>query len=176
MTVGIRSATEPDAAPLARLAAATFALACPPGTAPAAIEEFIATKLSEERFTEYLRDPARDIRLAENDGTPAGYTMLIFGEPDDTDVAASIAVRPTAELSKVYVLGDHHGAGVAAPLMAATLDAARLRGAAGIWLGVNKLNARAIRFYEKSGFVIVGSKTFRLGPELHHDHVMERSL
>jgi diamine N-acetyltransferase len=60
--------------------------------------------------------------------------------------------------------------------MAATLDAARSRGAAGVWLGVNQRNARAIRFYEKCGFSVVGAKTFDLGPEVHHDHVMERSL
>ncbi|MET0480415.1 MAG: GNAT family N-acetyltransferase, partial [Mycetocola sp.] len=62
------------------------------------------------------------------------------------------------------------------PLMQATLDAARGTGAAGIWLGVNQENARAVRFYEKSGFAIVGEKTFHLGPELHTDFVMERAL
>ncbi|MFT2817222.1 N-acetyltransferase family protein [Leifsonia sp. A12D58] len=176
MTVTIRQAQPSDAPELAVLAAATFALACPPGTAPESIAEFIATTLSEERFGQYLVDPTRDIRLAEHDGSAAGYTMLVFGEPVAADVAAAITVRPTVELSKVYVLGDRHGAGIAAPLMAATLDAARERSAHGIWLGVNAQNARAIRFYEKSGFDIVGQKTFMVGPELHHDHVMERSL
>ena len=176
MTVTIRQAQPSDAAELASVAAATFALACPPGTAPESIAEFIASTLSEERFGHYLVDPTRDIRLAEHDGAAAGYTMLVFGEPAAADVAAAISIRPTFELSKVYVLSDRHGVGIAAPLMTATLDAARERGALGIWLGVNAQNARAIRFYEKSGFAIVGKKTFMVGPELHHDHVMERAL
>ena len=176
MTVTIRHAQPSDAAELATLAAATFALACPPGTAPESIAEFIAGTLSEERFAGYLADPTRDIRLAEHDGVAAGYTMLVFGEPAAADVAAAISIRPTAELSKVYVLSDRHGAGIAAPLMAATLDAARERGALGIWLGVSAQNARAIRFYEKSGFAIVGTKTFMVGPEPQLDHVMERAL
>ncbi|MET1053382.1 MAG: GNAT family N-acetyltransferase, partial [Mycetocola sp.] len=37
-------------------------------------------------------------------------------------------------------------------------------------------NARAVRFYEKSGFAIVGNKTFRLGSSLEHDFVMEQAL
>jgi GNAT superfamily N-acetyltransferase len=176
MTVEVRAAHTEDAAALAALAAVTFALACPPGTSPDAIEEFVLTHLSEERFGGYLADPARDIRLALDRHTPAGYTMLVFGEPADADVADAVTFRPTVELSKVYVHGDHHGAGIAAPLMAATLAAARARGAAGVWLGVNKRNGRAIRFYEKSGFSVVGGKTFLVGPELHHDHVMERAL
>lgn len=176
MTLTIRAAEPTDAAELATLAAATFELACPPGTAPESITAFIAENLSEENFERYLADPHRDIRLAHLDGEPTGYTMLVFGEPGDTDVAAAISLRPTVELSKVYVLGHHHGAGIAAPLMLATLDAARTGGMAGMWLGVNQHNARAIRFYEKSGFARAGVKKFMVGPELHHDFVMERSL
>lgn len=176
MSVSVRQAGPADAAALARVAAATFALACPPGTAPESIDEFIGQHLSQERFAGYLADPDRDIRLAFDDSEPVGYTMLLFGEPHDAGVAAAITHRPSVELSKVYVLGRHHGAGVAAALMSATLEAARLRGATGVWLGVSQLNARARRFYEKSGFAVVGTKTFLVGQELNDDFVMEQAL
>lgn len=176
MTVTIRAAGPADAPALARLAAATFPLACPPGTSAGSIAQFIAAHLSAECFAGYLADPDRDIRLALDDELAAGYTMLVLGEPQDPVVAAALTHRPTAELSKVYLLGDRHGAGLAAALLAATLDVARARGAAGVWLGVNQHNARAIRFYQKSGFAIVGAKTFTVGAELHHDHVMERAI
>ncbi|MDQ4137674.1 MAG: GNAT family N-acetyltransferase, partial [Actinomycetota bacterium] len=39
----------------------------------------------------------------------------------------------------------------------------------------NQHNARANRFYEKSGFRTVGTKRFRVGAELHHDFVRERA-
>jgi GNAT superfamily N-acetyltransferase len=165
-----------DVATLAGLAAATFALACPPGTSPQAIEQFISANLSEECFERYLADPNREIRLALDGDVAAGYTMLVFGEPRDEDVAAAITKRPTVELSKVYVLGRHHGEGIAAPLMESTIEAARARNVAGMWLGVNQRNARAGRFYQKSGFEVVGEKTFMVGPELHHDYVMEQAL
>lgn len=165
-----------DAARVSRLAELTFALACPPGTATTAIERFIADHLAEEHFRRYLADADRQVIVAEHDAGAVGYTMLVHGEPKDDDAAASISLRPSVELSKFYVLKDHHGGGVAAPLMESTLDAARERGAAGVWLGANRRNERAIRFYTKSGFSIVGSKTFHVGPELHHDHVLEREL
>jgi diamine N-acetyltransferase len=176
MTVEVRAASASDADSLAELAAVTFALACPPGTTQADIEQFVAANLSPQHFETYIADPGRDIRFALRDGVPVGYTMLVFGEPYDADVAAAISVRPTVELSKVYVHGEHHGAGVAAPLMATTLDVARSTGAAGVWLGVNQQNARAIRFYEKSGFTAVGTKTFLVGSVLHNDYVMELTL
>jgi GNAT superfamily N-acetyltransferase len=114
--------------------------------------------------------------IAEVDGEPAGYTMLVAGEPHDPDAAASITARPTIELSKCYVLPEHHGAGVATGLMAASIEAARARGAAAVWLGVNQQNARANRFYEKSGFVRVGMKKFLVGERWEDDFVRERLL
>ena len=169
-------ATPDDAARVSRLAELTFALACPPGTAPSAIERFIVDNLTVDHFRRYLRDPARQVIVADSDGEAVGYTMLVHGEPADEDVAVAISLRPSVELSKVYVLEGHHGTGIASPLMESTLDAARERGAAGVWLGVNQHNERAIRFYTRNGFAIVGSKTFSVGPELHNDHVLEREL
>jgi ribosomal protein S18 acetylase RimI-like enzyme len=102
--------------------------------------------------------------------------MLVAGEPADDDVRRALSLRPTAELSKIYVLPGHHGAGVSRLLMEAALDAARRRGAAGAWLGVNQLNERAQRFYRKSGFDPVGTKRFLVGARYEDDYVFERPL
>ena len=170
----VRIAGAADAVALAEVAAATFALACPPGTKQEDIEDFIASNLSRVSFDGYLADSNRTLLLAELDGNPVGYTMLVFGEPADPDVAAAVTLRPTAELSKCYVLPVHHGGGIASALVERSLLEASARGAAGVWLGVNQQNARANRFYEKSGFRIVGTKRFRVGAEWHDDFVRER--
>jgi len=176
MVTTVRQATVVDAAALHELAAATFPMACPPGTPQADIDDFIAHHLSRDDFSAYLTDPDRSLLLAEVDGRAAGYTMLIVGEPIDPDVARAITVRPTAELSKCYVRSEQHGAGLAATLMAATLQAAWELGVASVWLGVNQQNERAFRFYQKSGFVVVGTKHFHLGDREEDDHVLEHIL
>jgi len=171
MTVDVRIAGPDDAALLHRLAAATFALACPPGTTAEAIADFVATNLSEQRFSAYLADPARDLLVVSLDGTPVGYSMLVAEDPSDADVARVVTLRPTVELSKVYLLAESHGTGASAELMRASIDVARARGAASVWLGVNQHNARANRFYEKNGFVNVGVKHFMVGGKLEDDFV-----
>jgi ribosomal protein S18 acetylase RimI-like enzyme len=45
-----------------------------------------------------------------------------------------------------------------------------------VWLGVNQENQRAQRFYAKHGFVVSGTKTFRLGEGVENDYVMVRPL
>jgi len=176
--VTVRPAVPADAAALSEVAAATFALACPPSTTEEAIADFIATSLSEAAFARYLADPQRTILIAEHaPGEPLdGYTMLVEGDPADPDVAAVVRVRPTAELSKIYVREGSHGRGTASELMTRTLDAARDRHAVGIWLGTNQENVRAQRFYAKHGFERVGTKRFKLGDQYEDDFVFERPL
>lgn len=175
MDVEVRPAGPDDAGVLADVAAATFALACPPHITAEAIATFIADVLSRECFERYLADPERDLFVSSDGGLVTGYTMVVHGEPADPDVRAALTLRPTAELSKIYVLPDHHGAGTSRLLMAAAIEAARVRGAVGVWLGVNQLNERAQRFYVKSGFARVGTKRFLVGDRYEDDYVFERS-
>jgi GNAT superfamily N-acetyltransferase len=176
MSISVRRADAGDSEALARVAAATFPLACPPHTTDEAKADFIATHLSRANFDDYLADPARDILLAEIEGEVVGYTMLVFAEPTDPDVAGALTTRPSIELSKFYVMAGHHGQGIAGVLMKETLDAARRRSAAAVWLGVNEENARANRFYEKNGFEKVGTKRFLVGDNYEDDFVRELVL
>jgi len=167
----IRPAITDDAALLHEIAAVTFPLACPPETLPESIEAFIGKHLSVDAFATYLADPERDLFLGSIGGTLSGYTMVVYGEPSDADVAASVALRPTAELSKCYALPEAHGTGLAAAIVASSADAARTRGAKSLWLGVNQQNVRARRFYEKCGFFVGGTKKFLVGQRYGDDFV-----
>ena len=174
--VTIRIAAPEDVDRLAFVAAVTFPLACPPHTTREDAATFIMEHLSVDSFRGYLADPDRLLYLAEESGRAIGYTMVVFGEPHDPDVAAAITLRPASELSKCYVLPGHHGKGVAARLMQTSIDAARDRGAVGIWLGVNEENQRAQKFYTKSGFTRVGTKRFLVGGNWEDDFVYEQAL
>ncbi|CAN5629597.1 GNAT family N-acetyltransferase [soil metagenome] len=177
MVVQVTPAVEADLAELAGVAALTFPLACPAASQPDDIAAFIAANLSEPRFAEYVTDPTRAVLVAraETSGVRIlGYAMTIDGVPDDPDVQAAVPLRPAVELSKMYVLPDSHGGTVSAALLLATLERANAAGAASVWLGVNQQNVRAQRFYGKHGFVVGGTKTFRLGSGIEQDYVMTR--
>jgi len=176
MSPTIRKATADDAGRLAALAAVTFPLACPPSSSPEDIATHVANTLSESHFQAYLTDPDVTVLVIDDDGSLRGYSLLVNGQAQDPDVVAALTLAPSVELSKCYVHPEHHGLGAAAELMHASLQAAAAAGGAGVWLGVNSQNARAIRFYEKSGFRKVGSKSFRLGTAVEHDFVLERPL
>jgi len=165
-----------DAHRVSVLARKTFPLACPPGTTRENIELFCDTKLSAEAFEGYLADPQIRLWLATAEDEPAGYVMSVSGEPTNPVVAGAVTMRPTVEISKIYVLASAQGSGVAGQLMSVAVDDAREKSASSVWLGVNQHNERANRFYERQGFVIVGERSFQVGAGFEDDFVREKVL
>ncbi len=157
-----RRATPADAQTLAALAARTFPLACPPHTPPDAMAEHIATQLSPARFREHMAAGAEFYLIGDE-----AYLMLAFDRPPiDTDWQ-----RPL-EVKRIYVDAHAHGSGLAGQLMEVAFERARQDHHDWLWLGTNKENQRAIRFYEKCGFRIVGERTFFVAETPESDYVL----
>ena len=172
----VRLAGRGDAVMLHLLAAATFPLACAPGTPAADIAAHIAENLSVEKFRARLESDRRTLFIVEISGTPAGYAMLSHSTALSPEVEALLTQTPTFELSKFYLLAGRHGSGLADRLMVAVLDAARDRGAASVWLGADPGNSRANSFYDKYHFERRGLKKFRVGSRLEDDVIRELVL
>ncbi|MGB7405039.1 MAG: GNAT family N-acetyltransferase [Pacificimonas sp.] len=110
--------------------------------------------------------------LAEEDrGAPVGYAFTT--EPDLPEIETRSG---DVEVKKIYVLSRWHGTGVGSALMAVAADKARRDGASRLLLGVYARNGRAIRFYQKSGFSIAGSRRFLVGDTYYDDVIMARDL
>ena len=174
--MSISRALPADAHRVSALAIETFPLACPPGTTQENIDQFCATKLSPTSFDAYLADPRVQVWFASHEDDLLGYVMSVSGEPDDLVIAKAISARPTVEISKIYVLANAHGSGVAQQLMSVAVENARAEGAQSVWLGVNQLNERANTFYERNGFLVVGERRFQVGDSLEEDFVREKVL
>ena len=158
------------------LAAATFPLACAPGTPADDIAAHVAENLSVERFKERLESDRRTLFIAEVGSTPAGYAMISHSTAIPDEITAMLTRSPSFELSKFYLLAGRHGSGLANKLMDAALDAARDRGAASVWLGADPVNSRANSFYDRYGFERRGIKKFRIGSGWADDVIRELVL
>lgn len=118
-----------------------------------------------------LADPAARFHLAIEDGQILGYAKLIqpFLDPALLDAGA-------LQLSQLYVVADRHGAGIAPRLMDWTTDTARAADAPALFLTVWEGNARALRFYQRRGFVHVGDYAFQTGTQVDRDLIMRLPL
>ena len=172
MNCVVRAATPSDAAHMAAIGAATFALGDSPSTPRADLDAYVQSELTAARFTEHLQNPSIAAYVADVDGEPAGYLML---RSDGRAACIASSKRPL-RLWRIYVLSEFHGAGVAAALMQTAFEHARVMTCDVLWLGVSEHNARGQAFYRKHGFVVVGDEQFHVGAGAHHDVIMARAL
>ena len=166
-----RRATPDDAPAIAQFGERTFRATFARFNTPRDMDAYVSATYGVERQRCEIADPARAYLLAEVDGALAGFALLQEGRLPACDVG------PTpVELARFYVDQPWQGRGVAHVLMRAVEDEARARGGLTLWLGVWEHNERAIRFYERVGFVDIGSQPFVLGTDVQTDRVMARPL
>ena len=161
-----------DAARISAFAARVFHESFAADNDPGDMAAYMASAFTPERQRDELADPANTWVLAESDGELVGYALIKRGE----DAPECVTVKPSAELSRLYVDRRWHGAGIAQRLMNGALEDAWDRRARGLWLGVWEHNVRAVRFYAKHGFVDIGSHEFVLGSDVQTDRVMWRRI
>lgn len=146
--------------------------------------ETFAAQNSEENFNQYLEEAFSSKRLSDElldshsefyfavlQGAVIGYLKLNFG-PSQTDLKDNKAV----EVERIYVLQAHQGKKVGQLLLDFVIKVAGKAGAKYVWLGVWEENPKAIRFYQKNGFVEFDRHIFRLGDDEQTDLMMKLSL
>ena len=169
--VRIRNATPADAALVSELALRIFMDTFAAQNKPGDIAKHVAQRYSVEIQRDELNDPSLTYLIAEVDGIAAGFAMI--GGPRSE--SCSNFAKPI-ELFRFYVDKSWHGKGVALPLMQACYEEALRRGGETICLSVWEHNPRAIRFYEKIGYVKSGTQPYVLGDDVQTDWVMAREI
>ncbi|MFD1033984.1 GNAT family N-acetyltransferase [Sphingomonas hankookensis] len=169
MTPSLRDATVADAALLASIGAQTFVETFGHLYAADDLAAFL-TNHTPAKWTTELTDPRFHVVLAMAGNDAVGYAKL--GPP-------SLPFEPSGkpiELRQFYLRRQAQGTGIAATLMEHMLAKARATGADELFLSVFVDNHRARRFYERYGFVRVGTYDFMVGNHRDEDDVMRVAL
>ncbi|MBL7712345.1 MAG: GNAT family N-acetyltransferase [Chitinophagaceae bacterium] len=135
------------------------------------MSKYLAEGFAAEKLNAELNDPGSAFYFALCDDQVIGYLKLNFGNAQ-TDLKDSNAL----EIERIYVLQDFHGKQVGQLLYEKAVETAQQADADYIWLGVWEENPRAIRFYEKNGFVAFDKHIFVLGDDKQTDILMKRQL
>lgn len=101
-----------------------------------------------EKISNSLKKPSNYYFLAYFEKIPVGYAKVKINS-----TTPEIQAESPAQLQKLYVLQDFIPRKVGAPLMQTVLEILEVQSSDLLWLVVLQSNVRAIRFYEKFGFV-----------------------
>ncbi len=153
--VTITLATIKDAQIVADLGSKTFVESHGYSASESDIEDYVNEKFSLEACKLELQEPNNIYHLIYCDGLPVGYSKIVLN-------SSFLNVQGTniTKLERIYILSDYHGFGIGEKLFEFNLDLSKKNKQSGMWLFVWTENDRAINFYTKLGFTIVGSHDF----------------
>jgi len=165
--VTIRPASSSDATMLTAIAERTFRDTFAADNSEEDIDLHCRRNFSTEIQGGEISDPQLITLLTEVAGELVGFAQLRLARS-----ASCINSDNPAELNRIYVSSEWHGRGVARELMRAVFAAAARAGSDCIWLGVWERNLKAIAFYRKCGFRVVGDHPFVLGRDRQRDLIL----
>lgn len=132
------------------------------------IESFTSKNYCKNAFTEELLDLANSYHLIYFNNEVAGYSKIVCNTPN-----INIKEQNITKLDRLYLLKAFYNKNLGSKLFDFNINVSKNNQQKGIWLAVWVENFRAIRFYEKKGFKIVGDYSFKLSnTHSNPNHIM----
>ena len=165
--IAIRNGVLSDALVLSKVAARLFHQTYEGEMPSKNLESYVAEDFCFDQQLAELQNLNVTTLLVENAGELVGYAQVRRKAiPVETDSNVTI------ELWRIYLDKFSQNLGIGKALLSKVGEVARSMPGDQIWLGVWEQNLKAISFYEKHGFCVVGSQKFNIGSEIHNDLVM----
>ena len=153
----IVKAEEKDFKLLADIAKLSFIESHGHSAGPADINDYVTKNFNDDVFKDELRDPKNIYHIIYHKKLAAGYSKIIFNAAHP-----NIQIRNVTKLERLYLLKEFYGLKVGFELFNFIRELSKNNNQAGMWLFTWKENRRAIEFYKKAGFIVIGSYDFKL--------------
>lgn len=135
------------------------------------MQDYLDKNFSTQKLTQELNNPCSSFYIAQSGGQIIGYLKINWAQ-SQTEINDDKAL----EIERIYVLQECFGKQIGLLLYQQALQIAQDKNMEYIWLGVWEHNPRAIRFYEKNGFVAFDKHIFRVGTDDQTDLLMKLNL
>lgn len=155
--IRILQANAADATLLTPLAQKTFWESHGHSASETDIRNFVEWNYNEAALRKELSDPANIFHFIYADDKLVGYSKIIFDQP-----IAAVDEPHITKLERIYILGEMLGRPLGHELLQFNIELAKKQQQQGMWLFVWQENHRALRFYERAGFVTVGNFFYKI--------------
>ncbi len=155
--ISIIKATIHDAPLLADIGKQTFLESHGKSAPPKDIDAYATAKYTLAALQAELEDPKNIYHILYYANRPAGFSKIIFDCPHP-----DIASKNITKLDRIYLLESFYGLNIGTALFDFNLNLSREHQQSGMWLYTWIENQRAIKFYLKHGFKIIGRYDFKV--------------
>lgn len=169
--IEVRKVTLNDIDSLQKFGKHTFAETFSEDNSEEDMQDYLVKGFSTEKLKAELTNQHSEFYFALLDIRIIGYLKVNF-EPSQAQIKNESAL----EIERIYVLKEFHGKQVGQVLYDKAMGISNQKKVDYVWLGVWEENPRAIRFYQKNGFVEFDKRIFKLGSDEQTDILMKLRL
>lgn len=170
-TIAVNRVTLNDIDQLQKIGRQTFSETFSAGNTEENMQKYLQDGFSIEKLEKELNNKNSVFYFALINGNVIGYLKLNTGQ-SQTEIQSEKAL----EIERIYVLQEFHGKEIGQVLYQKAMQVANEKKVNYVWLGVWEENQRAIRFYQKNGFVEFDRHIFRLGDDEQTDIMMKKNI
>ena len=149
----------------------TFFETFSPSNTEADMKKYLEESFSDERVKSELSNSDSLFFVAWEGDKAIGYLKVNVGKAQ-----TELQDETSLEIERIYVKRAYHGKKVGQLLYEKALAIAELQNKSSLWLGVWEANPKAIRFYEKNGFVAFDKHIFKMGDDEQIDVMMRKVI
>jgi ribosomal protein S18 acetylase RimI-like enzyme len=169
--INIRTVNESDLAQLQAISRQTFYETFSIHNSESSMKKYLDEAFDLDKLKAEINNPYSRFYFAILQDTIAGYLKVNLGE-SQTELKDNHAL----EIERIYVLEAYHGAKIGQMLYHKAVEFAKESSLKYLWLGVWEKNLRALRFYQKNGFVEFDKHIFKLGDDEQCDLLLRLDL
>lgn len=161
--ISITKATEGDYNPIVSIGKISVAESHKGSCSAEDMNEFLERNYNSDAIKKELNDPNNIYHIIHYSDKPVGFSKIILNAKHPNIVAENIT-----KLDRIYLLKEFYGLKLGLELLNFNIELSRNNNQSGMWLYTWIGNNRAIDFYLKAGFTIIGSHKFQV-TETHYD-------
>lgn len=170
--ISVKRATAEDHRPIVAIGKIAVAEAHRDSTSAENLNEYLEKNYNDHAIKEELDDPDNIYHMISYNGNPVGFSKIILNAKEPGIVAENVT-----KLDRIYLLKEFYGLKLGLELLNFNTRLAVNNKQSGIWLYTWIGNTRAIDFYLKAGFTIIGSHKFYVTDTTYNlNHLMFLNL
>ncbi len=161
----ITEAAEKDIATIAEIGKISVEEAHRESCSEKDMNEFLEEHYNYRAIKDEIANAANLYHLISYDGKPAGFSKIILnaGHPN-------INKQQVTKLDRIYLLKEFYDLKLGYELLKFNIELSKKNNQSCMWLFTWVGNTRAVNFYLKAGFKVIGSHKFKVTETHYNEH------
>ena len=171
MDITFKKCETEDLEQLKSISTSTFKVAFESQNDPEDFKNYLNRAFSKKQLREELKTPETTFYFAYKDNELVGYFKV-----NQNKAQSEFQESEGMELERIYVIASYQGQGIGLQMLSFAESIAQQEDKTYLWLGVWEKNPKAIRFYERHGYIKFGTHPYYIETDKQTDWLLKKQF